>query len=444
MTRPGATALKRICLTVPTNRPCRRTLFQLHAEATYAATEFGVEVVMLVLDSCEEAVFGEHAEVLAGFAPTAGVRVLHLDEDAQRAFLRAAIESAELPKPELVLDLMLPEKLSYGACTNRAALIAAALGCESVHRRDSDLDYQVVDGRTVYPVHHEVRTLGSRAADAASNVSRSDLRADRDEFPVSLVGASFIGEPSVDIAEIRRKDPGVYFDMVSLWAPDGASEAERRELVEESFTGAGQEPFTQDDSLLTVVDPMRIDMMNIAFHQVHEDVPHPPATDTIGSDYFLMHVVHDAGLPGVLHNRHVVNYYTPERRTDEGFRAYHLRYTKFILSMPYLHDVYRRMAAAGEALLDNGNRADPLVVADLVRESIWLDTGVNHRKLASLEASYRALGGRYTDCAETIARHRDRLVAEARQDMEDFVVLLEAWRPLVRAGKSVGAEYPWH
>ncbi|GAA4943542.1 hypothetical protein GCM10023238_06820 [Streptomyces heliomycini] len=45
---------------------------------------------------------------------------------------------------------MLPDALSYGACTNRAFLIAAALDCRSLHRRDSDCGYQVFGGE---PVH---------------------------------------------------------------------------------------------------------------------------------------------------------------------------------------------------------------------------------------------------------------------------------------------------
>ena len=70
---------------------------------------------------------------------------------------------------------MLPAALSYGACTNRAFLIAVALGCESVHRRDSDSRYQVVNGQPVFPIHHELMSLGKRAADAAHSVSETAL-----------------------------------------------------------------------------------------------------------------------------------------------------------------------------------------------------------------------------------------------------------------------------
>ncbi|MGX1117066.1 hypothetical protein RKD37_002429 [Streptomyces ambofaciens] len=307
-----------------------------------------------------------------------------------------------------------------------------------MHRRDSDSRYQSVDGRTVFPVHHELLSLGERAADAVAGVTASTLPDHLLERRVAMVGSSFVGELSVDIAQIRDADPGVYRDVVSLWAPEGWSPEQKRALAEESFTGAGTEPFTADHSLLTVVDPMRVDMCNIAFHgpTVSERVPLPPARDTIGSDYFLIHLVHDARLPGVLHNRNIVNYYTGERRTGPGFLAYQTRFAKFLLSMLYFHHVYDRMAETGDALLDERGRARPDAVAALARESTGLDTAENVRRLDALDAAYRKLGGRYADCADLLAGRRARLLDEARGDMADFALLTEAWEPMVAAARA--------
>ncbi|GAA4943536.1 hypothetical protein GCM10023238_06810 [Streptomyces heliomycini] len=48
-----------------------------------------------------------------------------------------------------------------------------------------------------------------------------------------------------------------------------------------SFKGAGTLPFTGDRSTLTLVDPMHVDMANIAFDRnVYERLPLPPATAT--------------------------------------------------------------------------------------------------------------------------------------------------------------------
>ncbi|MEU2337075.1 DUF6271 family protein [Streptomyces sp. NPDC006654] len=425
--------MRRICLTLPTNRPCAATITAVAGEAAYAVRHFDIEVHLLILDSCAGPAHAQHAEAVRRIPPDPRIVVHHLDEARQRDFLRRAIDRSGAMKPDLLLDLMLPAGLSYGACTNRAFLLAAALGCESVHRRDSDSRYQVVDGETVYPVHHELLTLGSRAADAARHVTETALAADHMDRRVAMVGSSFVGELSVDIGEILRTDPAVYHDMVGLWAPPHWSDEQKRQLVDESFRGAGTDAFTTDHAILTLVDPMRVDMCNIAFHGVHERVPLPPATDTIGSDYFLIHLVHDAALPGVLHNRNIVNFYTGERRTGPGFTAYQLRFVKFLLSMLYFHHVYDHMARSGASLLDDAGQVRASAVARLARRSAGLDRSENVRRLDVLDASYRALGGRYAEFADLLAQRRERLLDEARGDIEDFALLTEVWEPLVRA-----------
>ncbi|MEU6819509.1 DUF6271 family protein [Streptomyces atriruber] len=430
--------MRRICLTLPTNRSCPETIEAIGQEAAYATAHFDVEAHLLILDSSDAATFAEHTRAVAALPDVPRVVVHHLDESAQRDFLRRVIARSEVAKPELMLDLMLPDRLSYGACTNRAFLIAGALGCESVHRRDSDSRYQSADGEPVFPVHHELMSLGRTAREAAHGVTESALDPRHDDKRVAMVGSSFVGELSVDIGEIQRMDPDVYYDVVSLWAPDHWSDAEKRALVDDSFRGAGSDTFERDHALLALVDPMRVDMCNISFHDVHERVPLPPATDTIGSDYFLIHLVHDAALPGVLHNRNIVNFYTGERRTDAGFLAYQTRFAKFFLSMLYFNHIYDRMAEAGDALLDEQGHVRASVIAGFARQSTGLDQAENVRRLDRLDAAYRKLGGRYADCADHLATHRDRLLDEARSDIEEFALLTEAWQPLMRAGKDIG------
>ncbi|WP_328874471.1 DUF6271 family protein [Streptomyces sp. NBC_00287] len=408
-------------------------------EANHAARHFDVDVHLLILDSCDERTYAEHARVVAGLDPAPNVTVHHLDEARQRDFLRTVIDRARLPKPDLMLDLMLPADVSYGACTNRAFLIAAALGCRSVHRRDSDANYQAWKGSQAFPVHPELTSLGKRAAEASAGVSETDLDPAYTDRPVSMVGGSFIGEPSVDLGEMRRLDAAVHDNVVSLWAPGHWSDEQKRQLVEESFTGAGTAPYTGDHSTLTLVDPMRVDMCNIAFDsRVYERLPLPPARNTIGSDYFLIHLVHDATLPGVLHNRHIENFHTPERRADAGFMAYQTRFVKFLLSMLYFHFVYDRMAAAGASLLDDRQQVRAEAVAELLWESTELDRAENEWRLERVDSAYRKLGGRYARFAEALAPRRARLLDEARQDIEDFALLAEAWGPLVRASRDTG------
>ena len=143
---------RRICLALPTHRECVATIELLAAEAAYGAATYGVEVELLILDSCDPLTYAGHVAAVRALADAPGVSVTHLDEAAQREFLQRVITEAGVAKPELIAQLMLPELASYGACTNRAFLIAAALGCESVHRRDSDLYFQTQAGRRLFPI----------------------------------------------------------------------------------------------------------------------------------------------------------------------------------------------------------------------------------------------------------------------------------------------------
>jgi hypothetical protein len=438
--------VRKICLALPTNRPCSDTITALHEEAEYAAANFEVEVHLLVLDSSDDRSRAEHRRAVDRLSQTPNVVVHLLDEEEQRAFLDRTIRAAGLADAPHLLDLMLPSGVSYGACTNRIFLIAAALGCESVHRRDSDSRYQATaQGRPVYPVHHEVSWIGRRAAEIADAVTESILEPEYADRTVSLVGASFVGELSVDIGEIESLDQDVYREVVSLWAPMSWSDDQKYELVSESFRGAGvvTGPFAEDHATLCLVDPMRIDMCNIAFHRdAFERVPLLPALDTIGSDYFLMHAIYDGGLPGVLHNRDIVNFYTAERRTDAGFAAYQLRFAKFFLSMLYLNFIYERMGEAKSSLLDGHGLLDSAAIAALARQSALLDQSENHWRLDVIDRSYRKLGGRYADFADALQERGAELLDRAQADIEDFALLTEAWQPLVRASSESAGSLP--
>ena len=186
---------------------------------------------------------------------------------------------------------MLPAGLSYGACTNRAFLIGAALGCESVHRRDSDSRYQVVNGETVFPIHHELTSLGRRAADAAHGVTENALdRAARGQ--AGRHGGQLLRGRAV--RGHRRDPPDRPRRLLRRGQPVGTRRLVRTRRRGNSSTspsaGAGTEPFVRDHSTLALVDPMRVDMCNISFprgartraaaarhrHDRQRLLPHPP------------------------------------------------------------------------------------------------------------------------------------------------------------------------
>lgn len=428
--------IRRVCLLLPTNRECADTISLLAKEAEYAVHHFDVEVCLLILDTCIGNDLSINLRAIRELLPCKNVTTVHLNSEEQKHHLQKIIDKAGIRHPDQILNLMLPNGVSYGACTNRAFLISKSLNCDSIHRRDSDSRYQVINGTTVFPIHQELISLGKKASHTEATVSEVLLDPSHKDKPVSMVGGSFIGEMSVDIGEIYMLNRDIYFDIVSLWAERNTTQEEKQKLIDISFKGAGTDKFSHDWSTLSIVNPMNIDMCNISFYQVHEDVPLPPATDTIGSDYFLMHVVECACLPGVYHNRHIENFYTPGRKSGAGFIAYHMRLTKFFLSMIYFHDIYKNMARIGESLLDSKYRIliDPII--KITRESLKLDKKENEHKLNVLIDAYTGLGGQYASFGELIAGQRPHLLLKAEQDMSDFCMLMEAWSSLINASKT--------
>lgn len=428
--------IRRVCLALPTNRECSTTISLLAKEAEYAVENFGVEVCLLILDTCDGEDLSRNLQAIQTLPSYKNVIPVHLDSTAQKNHLKKIINHADInDDPDRILDLMLPNGVSYGACTNRAFLISKSLGCDSIHRRDSDSRYQVINGTTIFPIHQELISLGKKAKDIKTLVSEVVLDPILESKTVSMVGGSFIGEMSVDIKEIYTLDPKIYYDIVCLWADNHCTLEEKSKLVNVSFKGAGTNKFTHDWSTLSIVDPMKLDMCNISFYKVYEDVPLPPATDTIGSDYFLMHAIECARLPCVQHNRHIENFYTPGRKTKTGFIAYHMRLTKFFLSMIYLHYIYKNMEKSSESLLNPRHHISISPIIKIAQQSLQLDKSDNEHKLNVLIDAYTRLGGQYASFAKLIAKQRSQLLLKAEQDINDFIVLMKAWDSLIKSSK---------
>ncbi|MFD5559812.1 DUF6271 family protein [Kitasatospora griseola] len=431
--------MQRVCLALPTMRACPGTIADLTEEAAYAVETFGVEVHLLVLDTTEDAEFAKNADAVAALTPAPGVFVHHLGNEAQREFFLDVARRSGGADPELLLDLMLPPTVAYGSCVNRIFLGAAALGCTSAHLRNDDFDYQVVDGEKMFPIHHELLSIGKPAGRAVAGVARSELDPADADKPVMLVSAAFMGELNVDIGEINELDPEVYRDLVRLWTPRVWTREQQDAMVDVSFKGAEPETFDSDDSVLGVPDIWDVYMCNVALdHRGYEVLPLVPSLRTIGADYALLHALVHSKLPAVIHKRHIVNYYTPERRVGAGFVSYQLRFVKMLLSMLYLYPVYGQMIDLGRGLLDERHELLVEPILGLVRGTVDLDRDVNEQCLDEVDRLYRKLGGKYAELADVVAGQRQQLLDEAREDAERWAVLIEAWAPMVAAARERG------
>ncbi|MGF1748335.1 DUF6271 family protein [Vibrio cionasavignyae] len=429
--------MKKICLFLPTNRECANAIGLMIKEAKYAVDNFNVLVHVLILDTSSGDEYKSNLDAVKQYDHVNKVSVSYFDDERQKSFIRNVINDAKQHDVMArLLAIMLPEGCSYGACTNRGFLISTAFGCDSIHRRDSDSRLQRVNGEYIFPIYQELRSLSQNAHDVSGNVDYVTLLPEQEQMPVSLVGGAFIGAMSVDVQEMQSINSDVYETIVSLDVPDSYSEAQRKEFVEKSFKGNGIKRFNGDRSSLCSVDPYAVDMCNVSFYKVHQKIPLPPAKSTIASDYFLIHMINSSKLPGVEHNRHIDNYHTPERKTDDGFFDYQIRLVKYYVSLNYFGFIFSRLDELGLELLDHDYQVNSEVVLAVIEESLKLDQETAKKTLNIIIKEYAKLGGRYEKLSCMISARFSELLSEAKADMEDFRFLTGVWSSLINSSKK--------
>lgn len=489
--------MKRICLAIPTNRECTAAIAALVQEAGHAVQHFPVQVVVLIADTASSAIAAANAHALlqamhAMDAKTNAVEAQHNALDRRRieahhftapeqaALLtqiisRAGLQARELDherKRELEVDLerelhalLLPDTVSYGAATNRLFLLAQYLGCDSLHRRDSDSRYQSCTGResrpalhgnepacatagadqvdsVIYPIHHELRCIGMPASTVATLVDQTIAAPLHADCPVMLVGASYVGALSIDVAPMFARDADAAYRIVGQFAPSHLSAADKRAWVDCSYLHTGQSRFEQDRSELAHGHSFLIDTCNICFSQIQQVLPLPPACDTIGTDYFLLSLMNILALPVVHHNRHIENFHTPERRSAQGFVEYQFRLVKYFLYMSWLHATVRALdhakvqlwlAPPGATLAWNL----PLLHALLAEpEPLSRIDDENAAKLRELQQQYTRLGGAYAEFAALLAEQAPQLLQACRDDIARYAAFAPHWPALMRAART--------
>lgn len=440
--------MKRICLAIPTNRECTAAIAALVQEADHAVRHFPVQVVILIADTASSGIAAANANALQQAMHAIGARRVearHFTAPQQAALLTQILSRAALQQHELERDLhalLLPDCVSYGAATNRLFLLAQYLGCDSLHRRDSDSRYQQATDSVIYPIHHELRCIGLPASTVANLVDETVAAPLHADCPVMLVGASYVGALSIDVAPMFARDAEAAYRIVGQFAPSHLSAADKRAWVDCSYLHTGQSRFEQDRSELAHGHSFLIDTCNICFSQIQQVLPLPPACDTIGTDYFLLSLMNILTLPVVHHNRHIENFHTSERRSAQGFTEYQFRLVKYFLYMSWLHATVRALDQAKAQLWLAPPGATlawnlPLLHALLAEpEPLARIDAENAAKLSELQQQYTRLGGAYAEFAALLAEQAPQLLQACRDDIARYAAFAPHWPALMRAART--------
>lgn len=438
---------RRVCLAIPSNRECRAAIAALANEAAAVAHVPGLNVLVLISDTSGAADLAANTEQVQQSRIESGQKLIHLSAADQTSFLQRMLAASELESAvcQRLQALLLPHAVSYGAATNRLFLFAASLDCESVHRRDSDSHYLHKDGLPRFPLQQELRFLGRESHHLGDEVNQVDAHLPEQACPVMMVGGSYSGEASIDIMPMYQANPALCHEILGLWAERGMSAAEKQVFNDRMFLRRKHDAFEHDLAILTTADADErpVDMCNVSFYAIHEQVPLPTAPGTIGADYFLIDLLRALALPVVHHNRNIVNYYTAERRTEAGFIDYQTRLARFYLYMSYAHEIVAGLSAAPGRFIDSQWQIEHAQLADLIEQASTCCDQENAEKLDVLCRALPQFGPAYTVVAREIDAQRTALLTQAKQDMLDFAFLVRHWPRLIQSSKKTALWPQW-
>jgi len=418
---------------LPTNRVCDKAIQHLANEAMLAGELFNIDIVMLILDTSDSKNFALNKFTIDHLGLPMTIQVIHLSRSQQREYIKGWINEIQPPvtyeSNVSMIKQLLPDGVSYGAAMNRAFLFSNHLGCDTIHRRDSDSDYQYVKGKWIYPIIHELRFLGSNNEAVNKLKSKVPLGSYRD---IHLVGGSYVGAWSMDVEGLYDKNRQAFYNSVGLCMPDQLSDHDKHTLVDELFVNRDVDVFQYDEIELGYANTAPIDMCNVSFWRIHQQLPVPNALDTIGTDYFLIAILQALEVPTVHHNRHIKNYHTARRKTESGFIDYQCRIVKFYLYMSYLYAICAEINGSNKNYVDDRITITAGVLSRIIKSIVTPQKLIdNKQKLQKIIDAYDAAGGSYQVLSKQLVREQDNLVQEAQNDMQLFAEWLDLWDVLI-------------
>jgi hypothetical protein len=430
---------------IPTNRPCGESLSLYLEEVAHLASSQSAPVVFSLIESNDAPHVEDHGRTIAKAVGAYGISAIHLTLDRQRGFIEAVLETADLSAQESadVRTLLMPSGVAYGAGPNKAALLAASLGAETLHRRDSDTVPLIHDGAPLYPSELEARYAGLSFDQFRGEISTA-FPVDEDP-PLLFVGSDYAGDPAVDRMELAELSFELAVEHERLRHP-AASRESLEQRVQRNYLERNPGLYERDQVEVDTIGATELGVS--CCHRVFLYLPEMPLRATLGCDYFQKNLLYRLGWPVLYHNRRVGHRYSPDRDTrssDDTFVAYNLMDARYKV----LWRVWSRhnrqleqqraelLSSSDETLIDTSVYADSFDVACQITPRAELigivdELGVIYRRAFKLAPGKF----RYARLADILVATREQLVDEVVNGIADYTKLIRLWRRLIEASRK--------
>jgi hypothetical protein len=193
-----------LILYIPTNRSCVPAIASATAECAALAAETHEEHLLLLVEHDEGDRVAEHSAALDEDRARYGVPVLHLTVDAWRRVLSGVLAESDLDAADRdrASNLLSRQGVAYGVGPNKAFLVAAALGVDTVHRRDSDHLPDTRNGRPGFPGLLETRAIGRPVREVSPIANADTVPPEQRDQIVLFTGSGMFGDPPHDRQEL--------------------------------------------------------------------------------------------------------------------------------------------------------------------------------------------------------------------------------------------------
>ncbi len=392
-----------------------------------------------------------HAELLRKLAAGQDVRYLHLTRDRWDAGLAAVLGSGSLSAPvrERVRRLLTPEAVAYGSGPNKCALLAAALGVTVVHRRDSDQVADIRDGEKAFPGVLEAAAIGKMVTDLPGNPSAAD-GGSAASAPVRFVGSSIFGDSGHDRRDLLASGEEHLIALERLSRPG---------LTLSELTAAAHRKFAVDPVLRhegdfwDSDDPGRVSVGVACVKDMFYEVPEMPIERMLGSDYYHKSLAGALGYPVVYHSRKMRHTYDPVRAANTDLptvTAYALRDLRNVMFLPVRAGLCGAVAERPDYFTDDAGRLRQDRLADQL-EAVYRQHAPGMRETPRRYSEIYAAAAAWADpglaprlraVAQASAQARGTVLDDIRQGVEDYSLLIRAWKELIANAAAMRPHLP--
>ncbi|MGI9001656.1 MAG: DUF6271 family protein [Pseudonocardia sp.] len=434
-------------LYIPTNRLCVPAIGSATAECAALVGETGEEHIFLLVEHDNDDRIAEHSAALDEDRARHGVPVLHLTVDAWRRVLSAVLAESELDAADRdrAGTLLSRQGVAYGVGPNKAFLVAAALGVDTVHRRDSDHLPDTRDGGPGFPGLLETRAIGRSVREVSSIANADAVPREQWDQTVLFVGSGMFGDPPHDRQELIAAGEEFGVRVLGLSSPWMSPENLVRD-VRGYFVG--ESTIRYDDDHYEIDESGRTELGVSCVRRMFLELPEMPISDTLGCDYCQKNLLYQLARPVVFHSRKMRHSYDDRRRESavESYVDYSMRDLRYVVLWPIWsrHNENIRADPAGFLRPDGSLDADRYVASfrSALAEKLPEAKGVGLRFAQVYRDAAAQVDGTHATRLSAVATEAERLGDEvARQvgdGVEEFCWLVERWGDLVRAAAQAG------